>query len=377
VFPFLNSGSPRDELKALATFRPGTAMMCSEYYPGFFDHWGEPHHLTDATDAVIDVGWLLERGYSVNLYLFHGGTNFGFWSGANATPEIAYQPTTTSYDYDAPLDEGGAPTEKYHRLREVIVRHTGPAPDPTAVPPRIAVESFTLDLCASYEPLLGRAVRVDRPHSMEWFGQSFGSMLYRTSIAGPVSGTLSFGDVRDYAVVSLDGRTAGTLDRRERGRALALEVPAGMHTLEVFVESTGRINYGETFGQDRKGLIGPIVFAGRELTGWDVFCLPMDDLTGLRFDAAPVSSPAFYRGRFMLSDLGDTYLDVRMLGKGSLWVNGYNAGRFWEVGPQYALFVPAAWLRRGINEVIAFDLMERSVRRMQGLRGPLFVPVSE
>jgi len=377
VFPFLNSGSPRDELKALATFRPGTAMMCSEYYPGFFDHWGEPHHLTDATDAVIDVGWLLERGYSVNLYLFHGGTNFGFWSGANATPEIAYQPTTTSYDYDAPLDEGGAPTEKYHRLREVIVRHTGPAPDPTAVPPRIAVESFTLDRCASYEPLLGRAVRVDRPHSMEWFGQSFGSMLYRTSIAGPVSGTLSFGDVRDYAVVSLDGRTAGTLDRRERGRALALEVPAGMHTLEVFVESTGRINYGETFGQDRKGLIGPIVFAGRELTGWDVFCLPMDDLTGLRFDAAPVSSPAFYRGRFMLSDLGDTYLDVRMLGKGSLWVNGYNVGRFWEVGPQYALFVPAAWLRRGINEVIAFDLMERSVRRMQGLRGPLFVPVAE
>jgi beta-galactosidase len=377
VLPFLNSGSPRDEMKDLAAFRPGTAMMCSEYYPGFFDHWGEPHHLTAAADAVADVGWLLERGDSVNLYLFHGGTNFGFWSGANATPELAYQPTTTSYDYDAPLDEGGAPTEKYHRLRELIVRHTGPAPTPAAVPARIAIEPFALDRCAPYAPLLGAPVRVERPRSMESFGQSFGSMLYRTTVSGPLQGPLAFGDVRDYAVISLDGRAAGVLDRRARERELALDVPAGPHALEVFVESTGRINYGRTFGADRKGLVGPITFAGRELTGWDVFCLPMDDLAGLHFDVAPVSGPAFHRGSFSLRELGDTYLDVRMLGKGSLWVNGHNAGRFWDIGPQYALYVPAAWLRVGSNEVIAFDLMERSVRRLQGMRGPLFAPLAE
>jgi len=377
VLPFLNSGSPQDEMKQLAAFRPGTAMMCSEYYPGFFDHWGEPHHLTSTADAVADVGWLLARGYSVNLYLFHGGTNVGFWSGANATPETPYQPTTTSYDYDAPLDEGGMPTTKYHRLRDLIVRYTGPAPEPAPVPPRIAIEPFTLDRCAPYTPLLGTAVRVERPRSMESFGQSFGSMLYRTSIRGPVNGTLSFGDVRDYAVVLLDGRPAGVLDRRTRERELALDVPDGTHALEVFVESTGRINYGKTFGQDRKGLVGPITLAGRELLGWDVFCLPMDDLAGLRFDAAPVRGPAFFRGRFSLNALGDTYLDVRMLGKGSLWVNGHNAGRFWDIGPQYALYVPAAWLRMGLNEVVAFDLIERSERCLQGLRESLFAPMSE
>jgi len=377
VYPFLNSGSPQDEMKALAAFRPDTAMMCSEYYPGYFDHWGEPHHRTDPAVAVADVSWLLERGYSVNLYLFHGGTNFGFWSGANANAENPYQPTTTSYDYDAPLDEGGATTEKYDALRAVIVRHTGPAPPPPPVPPRIAVAPFALDLTASYAALLTAPVHVERLRSMESFGQSFGSMMFRTSLRGPAHGTLAFGAVRDYAVIMLDGRVTGVLDRRTSERELVLEVPAGVHTLEVFVESTGRINYGKSFGDDRKGLIGPVTFAGRELTGWDVFSLPMDDLSALHFGSATVDGPAFFHGTFTLTEAGDTYLDVRMLGKGSLWVNGHNAGRFWCIGPQYALFVPGTWLRAGVNEVIAFDLMDRSVRRLQGLREPLFAPVSE
>jgi beta-galactosidase len=377
VVPFVNSASPRTEISALRTFAPQTALMCSEYYPGWFDHWGEPHHLTAASDACSDVEWVLARGDSINLYLFHGGTSFGFHSGANATADGTYQPTTTSYDYDAPLDEGGAPTEKFTALRAVITRYTGAAPAIPATPRRIAIPSFALSQSAPYTGLLGAARRVAQPRHMESFGQSFGSMLYRTRISGPRSGTLDCGEVRDYAVVTLDADIVGVLDRRLAQRALPLEIGPGPHALGIFVESMGRINYGRDYFCDRKGLLGPVRFAARELVGWEAFTLPMDDLRALRFGSKALPAPAFYRGTFELSELGDTYLDVRMLGKGALWVNGHNAGRFWQIGPQYSLFVPREWLRPGANEVIAFDLIERSERRIAGTTAPIFAPLAE
>jgi beta-galactosidase len=289
---------------------------------------------------------------------------------------MPYQPTTTSYDYDAPLDEGGAPTEKYHRLREVIVRTTGPAPLVPQPPPRIAIAPFALDAAAAYADLFAAPIALTQPRHMESLGQSFGAMFYKR-ITGPLHGALAFGDIRDYAVVSVDATIIGTLDRRLRQRSLTIDVSGGSHDLGVFVESTGRINYGPTFGQDRKGLIGPATINGRALDGWNAFCLPMDDLHMLRFGSATVAAPAFYRGTFALTELGDTYLDVRMLGKGSLWVNGNNAGRFWHIGPQYSLFIPREWLRLGTNEVIVFDLIERSERRLAGTTSPIFAPISE
>jgi beta-galactosidase len=212
---------------------------------------------------------------------------------------------------------------------------------------------------------------------MEAYGQSYGYIAYRTTVQGPRSGALQFGDVRDYAVVFVGATRCGDLDRRRAQRELHVEVPAGEHTLTVLVENGGRINYGKLLTGERKGLFAPVTLDGHELTGWDIFTLPMDDLGALRFSSAASDASAFYRGSFELAEAGDTFLDTRMLGKGALWINGHHAGRFWNIGPQYTLYVPAEWMRRGRNDVVAFDLADRAVRRLRGLTQPLFAPVGE
>jgi hypothetical protein len=85
-----------------------------------FAHHGH-HHVTPAASSAQALDALLAAGASVNIYMFHGGTNFGLTSGAN--DKGTYQAITTSYDYDAPLDEAGQPTEKYRAYREVLSRY--------------------------------------------------------------------------------------------------------------------------------------------------------------------------------------------------------------------------------------------------------------
>ncbi|MBV8580913.1 MAG: beta-galactosidase [Candidatus Eremiobacteraeota bacterium] len=380
VTPFLNATDPKTELAALHAFRPSAPMMCSEFYPGWFDHWGEVHHLVAPDGSARDLEWLLARGDSVNVYLFHGGTTFGYMNGANDSPSEPYQPTTTSYDYDAPLDEGGAPTEKYRIFRDLIAKYAAaPLPAIPETPPRIAVAEFALDERAALAPLLTAPAHDEAPRHMEAYGQSFGYIAYRTTLQGPVKGTLRFGDVRDYAVVLLGDERVGDLDRRHGEREIALDVPAGAQTLTVLVENSGRINYGKLLAGERKGVVAPVTLDGRALTGWDVFTLPLHDRSALQFahDAVPTDMPAFFRGTFEVDALGDTFLDTRMFGKGALWINGHHAGRFWSIGPQYSLYVPAEWLQRGSNEVVVFDLAHRTVRRSRGVTQPLFAPIVE
>jgi beta-galactosidase len=383
-------GDARTEIPKLQKFRPGAPVFNSEYWDGWFDHWGNPHHSTDANQQAQEIDWMLGQGYSINLYMFHGGTSFGFMSGANWDHKI-YEPDVTSYDYDSPVSESGALTKKYFAFRDVIAKHRlGVAiPDPPAPLPVIEIPEFEVEKIA---PLWGDSmfllhqaslassqyssdtITVERPRNMESFGQSYGYILYRTKLKSAVNGDLVLPGLRSYACVYVNLRLIGTLDRRKKQDRIQIHANA-KDQLDILVEGTGRINFSTELRNERQGISGAVTIAGKELTGWEVRPLPMDDFLTLDFRPIlsrphPANGPAFYRGHFDLQILGDTFLDLRGWGKGVVWINGRALGRFWNVGPQQTLYLPAPWLKKGTNEIVVFTLGGRSLR-IRGLSSPV------
>ena len=356
----LDPGTNAKDFAEAARLERGVPVFCSELYPGWLTHWGEPWARVGTEEVLRDLRWLLDNGKSFSFYMFHGGTNFGFSAGANFGDR--YQPDVTSYDYDAPLDEAGRPTPKYRAIRDLLARHQprGTAlPDLPAPLPAITVPAFDLDECASLFDNLPPAVRSPQPGPMESYGQNHGFILYRTRLLGHRGGRLAATDLHDYGLVYVDGRLVGTIDR-SKGEA-GLEIPKGEpanEALDILVEAMGRINFGPRL-IDRKGITERVTLNAMTLMGWDVHPLPMDEdyLALLRFGRRPAARPAnFFRGRFTLPRTGDTYLDMSGWSKGVVWVNGHNLGRYWEVGPQKRLFCPAPFLEAGENEIVVFDL---------------------
>jgi beta-galactosidase len=213
---------------------------------------------------------------------------------------------------------------------------------------------------------------------MESFGQSYGYILYRTRVGGPMSGALSIHELRDYAQVYVDGKLTGSMDRRTNAKSLSLDIGAGIHTLDILVENSGRINFGPRLRDDRKGITESVSLGEQELTGWQVFCLPMSHLGQIKFARQLSDGPIFYHGAFDVKNIGDTFLDMRLFGKGAVWVNGHALGRFWNVGPQQTLYLPGAWLTQGRNEVIIFDLMPgANSPKLHGLSRPILDSIPE
>jgi beta-galactosidase len=354
-------GTAEQAVATLAKFRPDGLRMNQEYWDGWFDAWGKPHHTTDGAKEARELDWMLSQGFSVNLYMFHGGTTFGFMNGANFDRD--YAPQTNSYDYDAALDEPGAPTKKFYAFRDVIARRRAGEQFPALPPeiPRIEIPEFTLNDSSSLWTNLGSPIESVTPQPMEMFGQSYGYILYRTKVKGPVGGKFVIQELHDYAQIYVNGVFVGTLDRRQNQSSMNLGIPGDSATIDILIENSGRINFGPKLREDRKGITESVSLSGHALTGWQVFCLPMNDFHAVRFAARTADGPAFYRGSFDLQQVGDTFLDTRALqGKGAVWVNGHALGRFWNIGPQQTLFLPAPWLKKGRNEVIVFDLQART-----------------
>ncbi|MFD8638344.1 beta-galactosidase, partial [Streptomyces sp. NPDC059656] len=352
---------------ALRRHQPTGPLMCSEFWIGWFDRWGAAHTTRDAADAAADLDRLLSAGASVNIYMLHGGTNFGLTNGAN--DKGTYRPTVTSYDYDALLDEAGDPTPKYEAFREVIARHA-PVPDAT-VPTRgrkLAPVTVELDHCAGLfeqDRLFGEAVLGDRPLTMEQLGQSFGFVLYEASLpaAGPT--VLRIDEVRDRAQVFVDGQPVGVLEREHHEHALAFTSPGPGARLAVLVENQGRVNYGPGV-HDRKGLLGTITVNGAPLAEWSSRPLPLDSPDGIAFaPAAPLVGPAFHRGSFEVDRPADGHLALAGWTKGQAWINGFALGRYWSRGPQATLYVPAPALRAGRNEITVLELHATAVRTVE------------
>jgi beta-galactosidase len=367
-----------ERLAALRRHQPTGPLMCSEFWDGWFDSWGGRHHVTSAQESAAELDALLGAGASVNIYMFHGGTNFGLTSGAN--DKGTYAPITTSYDYDAPLDEAGHPTAKYWAFRDVIARYAPvPAGRPAAGTPAPAF-SVPLSQAAplwTVLPRLGTWHSCADPVSADELGQVQGLTLYQAVIDVTGPAVLSVGEVRDRAQVFLDRRPVGVLARDHHDRALPL--PSGARgTIELLVEDQGRVDYGPRIGEP-KGLIGPVTVNGVPMRGWRVMPLPLDDLAPVtaalraepaRETAPGIAGPAFARAVFDLAAPADLFLSTAGLGKGIAWLNGFCLGRYWSRGPQRTLYAPEPVTRKDGNELILLELGATASRSVKFESGP-------
>jgi beta-galactosidase len=374
---------PQQGLKALRAVRPVGPLMIGEYYPGWFDSWGQKHHTGSTTNIVAELGWMLDHNVSFSIYMAHGGTTFGFDAGANYLPPFV--PESTSYDYDAPISEAGRPTAKFYALRKLFSQHLNPGESLPDVPPSdpiIQIPPFSLPECA---PLLAN---LPTPHSsrhpkpMELFDQAHGAILYRARLPKGPPATLRCTELNDYAVVFLDGEKIGLMDRRLNQNSVLLPARQARTTLDILVDTFGHVTYGHGMG-DRKGITRKVELATaaatNEITGWKIFDFPMDaaELAGLKFRPGTSDRPAFYRGSFTVAQPGDTFLDLSAWSKGMVWVNGHNLGRYWEIGPQQTLYCPGPWLKAGTNEIVVFEFNAIHHGTIAGLNEPILDRVAQ
>lgn len=360
VWATVNFGSRVEEaFDKLKEYQPNKPLMCMEYWNGWFDHWGEEHHTREANDVAQVLDEMLTRGASVNFYMFHGGTNFGFYNGGNLSDK--YEPTITSYDSDAPLNESGDITDKFIAIRDVISKHFNlPAMElPLPIPKKsygiiqLNEQALLVDSLES----LSTPVLSTYPETMETLGQDYGFILYSTHITGPRSGQLFIEEVRDRAMVYLNGVYQGVIERWNPESKLVLEIPREGAELSLLVENMGRVNFGPKL-HDHKGIFDKVRIAGQYLFHWTNQPLPLVDLTGLTYHSPRQlqNTPAFYKGTFHVEEAADTFLDFEGWTKGVAFINGFNLGRYWNIGPQKTLYIPGPLLHQGQNEIILFEL---------------------
>ena len=358
-----NFGSKATEQFAkLREHQPEGPLMCTEFWNGWFDHWGEQHHTRDPQDAAQTLEDILAAGGSLSAYMFHGGSNFGFMNGANFTD--TYQPTVNSYDDDAPLDERGDLTPKYHLFRSVIARHA-PVPDvdlPPAIPPASYGE---LVFCESADLLdnldaLTRPVEMTVPLPMEKLGQGHGFILYRTSVRGPREKLpLRFSQLCDRAHIYANGELLGIQYRNDAADAVELAIPTEGLQLDILVENMGHINYGPRLAE-RKGAVGGICLGQTFVYHWQACPLPLSDLSAVQFQDGiqPFTGrPQFLRTYLEIAgNPADTFIKLPDFCKGVIFVNGRVLSRYWSIGPQRSVWLPAPFLQNGKNEIIVLEL---------------------
>ena len=369
-----------DQFKRLQELRPDIPLMCSEFWSGWFDHWGAKHETRSAEDLVKGMKEMLDRNISFSLYMTHGGTSFGHWGGANFPN---FSPTCTSYDYDAPINESGKVTPKYFEVRNLLSNYLPEGESLPEIPdsvPTIAIPSFKLDEVAILFDNLPEPKISENIQSMEAFDQGWGSILYRTTLpASKEEQTLTITEAHDWAQVFLDGRKLATLSRLKGEGTVILPPMKEGAQLDILVEAMGRMNFGKGI-YDWKGITEKVEVQSNNgvitsLKNWKVYNIPVDyafaqNKKFVKQDN-PQKYPAYYRGTFTLDKTGDTFLNMTNWSKGMVWVNGYAIGRYWEIGPQQTLYVPGCWLKKGENEVIILDMAGSVQPQTEGLQQPI------
>uniref|UniRef100_A0A8C5KYT7 Beta-galactosidase n=1 Tax=Jaculus jaculus TaxID=51337 RepID=A0A8C5KYT7_JACJA len=360
----------QQELQLLSTFLFSVQgiqpKMVMEYWTGWFDSWGGPHNILDSSEVLETVSAIIDSGSSINLYMFHGGTNFGFINGAMHFHE--YKSDVTSYDYDAVLTEAGDYTAKYSKLRDFFGSVSGiPLPPPPDLLPKMSYEPVTPSYYLSLWDALKymeEPIKSEKPINMENLpvnngnGQAFGYILYETTISS--SGILS-GLVCDRGQVFVNSVSIGFLDYQ----TMKIIIPRiqGYTVLRILVENRGRVNYGNNIDNQRKGLIGNLYLDNSPLKNFRIYSLDMKKSFFQRFDMDKWSTvpeapafPAFFLGGLSVGlSPADTFLKLEGWEKGVVFINGQNLGRYWNIGPQETLYLPGAWLDKGINQVIIFE----------------------
>ncbi|XP_071499664.1 beta-galactosidase-like [Diadema antillarum] len=370
--------------KEMRKFEPKGPLVNSEYYTGWLDHWEGKHQTVSSSAVAKSLDALLKLGASVNMYMFEGGTNFGFWNGANYP---SFRPQPTSYDYDAPLTEAGDPTEKYMAIRQVISKYSpipvGPIPPPTK---KYAYGTIDMQFTATIFDVLDQLcpygpISTDYPITMEEMQQYQGFMLYRTQLQQDYNNptNLSIEGIRDRGYVMVNGTWLGTLNRVNCTR-ITITGSTGM-TLDILVENQGHINYGSGLN-DPKGIVGNVTLDGEILKSWKIYSLDLDNVLPklvsindrihhksgnlvqermLHGSDNNTFVPSFYVGAFpnVTSPPMDTFMKSSGWTKGQAFINNFNLGRYWpRAGPQVTLFVPANLLQvsPATNHVLLFEL---------------------
>ncbi|XP_039221723.1 beta-galactosidase-1-like protein isoform X2 [Crotalus tigris] len=372
LYATVDFGSEINETRAFEQQRlvePRGPLVNSEYYTGWLDYWGEPHSMKSTTVVTQGLQKILELGANINMYMFQGGTNFGYWSGADYKGK--YYPITTSYDYDAPLSEAGDPTEKLYAIRAIIGKFqpvpAGPIPPPT---PKFSYGYVSLPLCVAFLDILsllspGLPFHSSFPLTFEALKQNHGFMLYRTvlpdDILQPVVLSVLENGIHDLAYVLLNGEYKGTLER-DRVNAINITGQLG-DSLDLLVESMGHINFGAN-NSDFKGLTHNVTLGSIILSDWLIYPLDIDSAVAQEWPpyvprSNNTAGPAFYTGVFKTPGINyDTYVKFPGWSKGQIWINGFNLGRFWPVrGPQQTLFVPGFLLNTSVlNTIVVLEL---------------------
>jgi beta-galactosidase len=347
----------------------------AEWYPAWFDWWGTAHHTIPAEKYTLGLDSVLSAGLSINMYMFHGGTTRGFMNGANYDDSHPYEPQISSYDYDAPLDEAGNATHKFMLFRDVIAKHL-PAgqtlPPVPAAKPTIAINNIKLNQSAGLLDILPKPVINKTPLTFEDLNQDYGFVLYQTIITGGKTGILELNELRDYAVIMVNGKRVGVFDRRHNQNSTKLTLPPGKVKLDILVENLGRINFGPYLLKNKKGITENVKFDGKEVYNWAMYSLPFKQVNNITYtDKKVIHAPVVKRGSFQLSKVGDTYLDMSQWGKGIVWINGHNLGRYWSVGPQQTLYIPVEWLKKGNNDIVVLELLDSDKNTLNSTKAPI------
>lgn len=334
-------------------------LMCMEFWVGWFDYWGGEHHTGDLEEHLKDLEDILSEGH-VNIYMFEGGTNFGFMNGANYYEKLA--PDVTSYDYDALLTEDGRITPKYKEFQKVIGKHASlPKVDLSCHIKQGSYGPFdvtrTADLFRNLDNL-STPTESPYPLCMEKLNQGYGYILYESNL--PQLNCLEkirLWKANDRANIFLDEKPILALYDKELLSGHTLQnITCSNGKVDILMENMGRVNFTPIIEDQRKGIDGGIQLNERLHFGWNIYSLPMEDLTSLDFSfCARAGLPGFYEFQFEIDTPSDTFLDTTGWGKGFVFVNAFNIGRFWEIGPQKRLYVPAPLLKSGQNTLVIFE----------------------
>lgn len=378
IYKVLNFGSrSRTAFNVLKDFENDGPNMCGEFWCGWFDHWRDKHHTRNSLEIVNEIKGFIDNGASFNIYMFHGGTNFGFTAGANHNQGHGYEPTVTSYDYCAMLTEWGDYTPAYHAVRKLLCEKQGIEPPELPESPKLqSIGKVELTETASlFENLdnIGEKHHVPVPEGMEYFGQNFGLIYYETTLKGKYNASPMYvKNVHDFAEVYFDGEKKTSIDRtlysvegkttlkdvifkKKKGESSPFLMPAlsGERKIGVLVDTMGRVNYGNML--DRKG-ISDIYLGIQRLMNYDVWTLPLDNLDKLKYSSSvKKEEPVFLRGSFKTDSKADCFIHLDGFNRGYVYINGFNLGRFWKVGPQKSLYIPGTLLKDE-NEIIVFNI---------------------
>lgn len=355
IFKVANFGSrSKEAFRILEKFQPDAPLMCGEFWNGWFDHWGERHHSRSYRTVIPELKTMLSENGNFSFYMFHGGTNFGFNSGANF--DKVYQPTVTSYDDDALLTEWGGYTPKYHAVRKVLLQHRGLAP--AKLPPEPELQNIgevkltqSASLMHNLEALSTKYESAF-PKTMEELDQFHGLILYRKKVKGYYNQKLYLDGLGDRAYIFVDGDYKGLVYRNDEEQCINIGKIDGEAQIEVLVESMGRINYGVNI-YDRKG-VSQIRLGNQVLFGWEIFSIPLTNISNFRYTGG-TGYPLFKKGTFKTSSRADCFVHLDGFKKGYVFINGFNLGRYWEIGPQKSLYLPGVLLQDN-NEITILEL---------------------